>query len=268
MNEVKAPFYVEDIFVGKTFNDFSINPQKGVVKRRGEVALSSRFSRNIPLNLPVSSANMDTVTGPKMCIAIAQEGGIGILPRGEAISIKQQVDWVKEVKRAENFIIENPYSIPQNVTVGEARREMEHRRVGTLLVVQRSNRFYGMLAEEDIRVCSDDEEPIWRWMRYANQLSVLKVDTLSISEAIEELKSRKVSKLILVDESFRIKGLITSKDIASLTNNPWANKDAEGRLRVGAAIGATGDYLERTESLIEAGADVIVMDIAHGHSVV
>ena len=172
-DNVKPPFYVEDIFVGKTFNDFSINPQKGVVKRRGEVVLSSLFSRNIPLNLPVASANMDTVTGPKMCIAMAQAGGIGILPRSDSISIEQQIEWVREVKRAENFIIENPYKILETSTIREARGEMKLRKVGTLLVINKRSRLTGMLEDRKIRLCGESEL-VKDWMIKGEELKFSK----------------------------------------------------------------------------------------------
>src|SRR3989344_990799 len=267
MNEVKAPFYVEDIFVGKTFNDFSINPQKGVVKRRGEVVLSSLFSRNIPLNLPVASANMDTVTGQKMCIAMAQAGGIGILPRSDSISIEQQIEWVREVKRAENFIIENPYKILETSTIREARGEMKLRKVGTLLVINKRSRLTGMLEDRKIRLCGESELAK-DWMIKGEELKFSKKNISTLAEAKDELNCQKADKLILVGKDSKIRGLITSRDIAELDKKPLANKDAKGRLRVGAAIGATGDYLERASSLIDFDVDVIVMDIAHGHHIV
>ena len=186
MNEVKAPFYVEDIFVGKTFNDFSINPQKGVVKRRGEVVLSSLFSRNIPLNLPVASANMDTVTGPKMCIAMAQAGGIGILPRSDSISIEQQIEWVREVKRAENFIIENPYKILETSTIREARGEMKLRKVGTLLVINKRSRLTGMLEDRKIRLCGESEL-VKDWMIKGEELKFSKKNISTLAEAKDPL---------------------------------------------------------------------------------
>ncbi|MDZ4286145.1 MAG: IMP dehydrogenase, partial [Candidatus Sungbacteria bacterium] len=268
-DNVKPPFYVEDIFVGKTFNDFSINPQKGVAKRRGEAALSSRFSRNIPLNLPVVAANMDTVTGPKMCIAVAQEGGIGVLPRSDSISIMRQAQWVREVKRAENFIIEKPYFVLETDTVGKARAEMAGRNMNTLLVISLvGEELVGMVTTRGISLCLNDNEIVGDWMkkRMGGGLAFSKNNITSLQIAVEELKRFGVTKLPLVDKDFKIKGLITSKDIASLIKNSSANKDVKGRLRVGGAIGATGDYLERASELIEEGVDVIVMDTAHAHN--
>lgn len=267
--EATSPFFVEDIFLGKTFNDFTLNPQCGVVVHRGDISLASKFSRHIPLNLPVVAANMDTVTGPKMCIAIAQEGGIGILPRSEAISIISQAQWVREVKRAENFIVESPYYVSETDTVGSARAEMAKRNVNTLLVVcLLDHELVGMITARGIRLCLDDNEIVGDWMKkvVGGGLVFSKKNITSSEMALEELKRRGVTKLPLVDKDFKIKGLITSKDIASLIKNSLANKDAKGRLRVGAAIGATGDYLERAAALIEEGVDVIVMDTAHAHN--
>lgn len=268
MSSIMPPFFVEDIFVGKTFNDFTLNPQRGVVEHRADVSLGSRFSRNIPLGLPVVAANMDTVTGPTMCIAMAQEGGIGILPRSDAISISVQAQWVREVKRAENFIIEKPWLTLELDTVGLARSEMAKRNVNTLLVVDAAGELKGMLTTRGINLCQNDAESVADWMkaRMGGGLIFSKKDFISLEMAAEELKRLKVTKLPLIDKDFKIKGLITSKDIASLMKNKLANKDAKGRLRVGAAIGATGDYLERAAELIKEGADVMVMDVAHAHN--
>lgn len=264
----QPPFFVEDIFVGKTFADFTLNPQCGVVEHRKAVSLTSRFSRNISLNLPVVAANMDTVTGPKMCIAMAQEGGIGILPRSDAISIAMQAGWVREVKRAENFIIENPYWILKDKTIGEARTEMTRRNVNTLLVVDAAGELTGMLTTRGISLCQSDSELLRDWMKakMGGGLIFSRKNITSLQMAAEELKRLRVTKLPLVNKDFKVTGLITSKDIASLMKSHLANKDARGRLRVGAAIGAMGDFLERAAELIKEGVDVIVMDTAHAHN--
>ncbi|MBI2057944.1 MAG: IMP dehydrogenase [Candidatus Yanofskybacteria bacterium] len=262
-------FGVEDIFVGKTFDDFSIEPQLGVVEHRKNVQLKTKFSKNIELNLPLVAANMDTVTGPKMCIALAQHGGIGILPRSGAISIKLQTEWTREVKRAENFIIRDPYTISENQSVSEARRNMKEKGVGTLLVVGEKKELIGMVTERDTILCLNEAEPITDWMQKVTNgnLRFTKNTVLSIEEAASELRKHGVSKLPIIDGlTFKILGLITAKDIARLLKHKWANKDKEGRLRVGAAIGATGDYIERASELIKAGVDVIVMDMAHAHN--
>lgn len=262
-------FHVEKFFVGKTFDDFSIPPQMGVVRHREEVSLKTRFSQNISLNFPLVAANMDTVTGPKMCVAMARHGGIGILPRSGAISIELQTKWAEEVKRAENFIIRDPYTISENQTIGEARAKMKEKEVGTLLVTGERNDLVGMVTERGIILCLNDLEPVTDWMqkRMGGGLQFSKSRITKIEEAVSELRKYGVNKLPLIDGlTFEIEGLITAKDIASLLKHKWVNKDKEGRLRVGAAIGATGDYLERAGELIKAGVDVVVMDVAHAHN--
>jgi len=260
-------FSVEDIFVGKTFDDFSIEPQLGVVEHRENVQLKTRFSKNIGLNLPLVAANMDTVTGPKMCIAMAQHGGIGILPRSAAIPISLQTEWAKKVKRAENFIIAKPYIILISNTVGEARRLMELKKVGTLPVVNESNELLGLLTDTMVLFCDDDSDSVSDWMLKINGgLQFSRKEILSAQEARQELLRWKISKLPLVDSQFKLRGLIMAKDINRLLRHKVANKDSNGRLRVGAAIGATGDYLERADELIKVGVDVIVIDIAHAHN--
>ena len=271
MTKVRPPFYVERIFVGKEFEHFLICPQKGEAEHRGGIPLASRFSRSIPLNLPIVSANMDTVTGPEMCIAVAQEGGIGILPRSDKISIEQEANWVREVKRAKSLVVEHPFTILETQTVGEARAEMAKRKVHTLLVENQKGELAGMLTARRIDICQNDNALVEDWMkkRMGRGLAFSRKEVTSLQMAIDEMRGYEgETKLVLIDKHYRIKGLITSKDIGELIRKPLANKDAKGRLRVGAAIGAVGDYLERAAALIEAGADVIVIDIAHAHSVV
>ncbi len=260
---------IEPEIVGKTFDDFSILPQLGVVEHREQVSLKTKFSKNITLNFPLVAANMDTVTGPKMCIVMAQHGGIGILPRSGAISIELQTEWAKEVKRAENFIIRDPYTISESQSVGESRKKMKEKGVGTLLVVGEKQDLVGMITERDIILCLNEAEPITNWMqkRMGGGLQFSKKQITKIEEAVSELRKYGVGKLPLINGlTFKVEGLITAKDIASLLKHKWVNKDKEGRLRVGAAIGAAGDYLERASELIKVGVDVIVMDIAHAHN--
>lgn len=260
-------FYVEPIFEGKTFGDFLLAPQRGIVGSRKAVTLKTKFSRNIDLNFPIVAANMDSVTGPEMCIAIAQEGGIGILPRSDAISIEQQVNWVRKVKRAESFIIEHPYTIRNDQTIAEAKATMSEHRVSTLLVVNKNGKLVGRLtAREKMRLCDNDTDIVSNWMKELVAGEYTKKIITSLEEARKELVRCNQDKLPLVDNNFRIRGLITIKDINNLLHHRWANKDKKGRLRVGAAIGARGDYLERAAELIKAGTDVIVIDTAHAHS--
>lgn len=268
MSEIKPPFYVEDIFVGKTFNDFSLDDQLGVVKHRSDVVdLTTNFSSNIQLNLPIVAANMDTITGPAMCIAMAQEGGMGILHRN--VSVVLQAEWVRQVKRAENLVIENPYCILETKTIGQARMQMVQRKIHTLLVVNAAEELTGLVTKNGLSLFGENELVLDRMKKVmGGELVFSKRIITTTEEAKEEIIRLGVSKLPLIDGKFKIRGLITRKDISKLAKNSWANKDAKGRLRVGAAIGATGDFLERAAALIEAGVDVIVIDIAHGFSMV
>src|SRR3989338_11399880 len=215
-------FHVEDIFVGKTFDDFSIEPQLGAVEHRENVYLKTLLSKNIELNFPLVAANMDTVTGPKMCIAMAQYGGMGILPRSGAISISLQSEWTKEVKRAENFIIRDPYTIPESQSIGEARKKMKEKGIGTLLVVGEKQELVGMITEEDIILCFNEAEPLTDWMQKITNgnLRFTKKTIMSVEEAASELRKHRVNKLPIIDGlTFSILGLITAKDIARLLKN-------------------------------------------------
>src|SRR3989344_3942604 len=257
-------------FMGKTFDDFLLKPQLGVVTSRSQVSLKSKFSKNIELNLPIVAANMDTVTGPEMCIALAQEGGIGILPRSDAISIETQVDWIKKVKRAENFIISEPYTVRYDQKLSEAQALMRKRKVGTLLVVNEHQQMVGILdAKRQMRLAEADagDSLVSEFMTRADEWGYTQEPLInSLEDAIRILKHYDKPTLPWIDENHYIRGLIKMKDIANLMHHGWANKDHNGRLRVGVAIGAKGDYLERAMALINAGVDVIVMDTAHAHS--
>lgn len=266
VDQLKEKFF----FMGKTFDDFLLKPQLGVAASRSKISLKSKFSKNIELNLPIVAANMDTVTGPEMCIALAQEGGIGILPRSDAISIETQVDWIKKVKRAENFIISQPYTIRYNQKLSEAQSLMRSYKVGTLLVVNESQQLVGILdAKRQMRLAGADagDSLVSEFMTRSDEWGYTQEPLInSLEDAIRILKNYDKPTLPWVDENHYVRGLIKMKDIANLLHHTWANKDQNGRLRVGVAIGAKGDYLERGQALINAGVDVIVMDTAHAHS--
>jgi IMP dehydrogenase len=248
---------------GATFDDFLISPEWGVAISRKDIPLVSKFSRNISLNIPLVSANMDTITGARMAITIAKKGGIGIIHR--YLSIEDQCHKVEEVKREENFIIENPYSISPCATVGEARNVMDKNKVGGLVVIGALGELLGILTDRDTRY-SSDAEPVMARMTKRPELITAIYSEISIENAKQIMNEHRLEKLPLVDEQFRLKGLITSKDIKNLEDFPLANKDKNGQLLVGAAIGATGDYLERSAELIRAEVDVIVLDIANAQS--
>jgi IMP dehydrogenase len=255
---------------GCTFDDFLFRPQHSVLERRdpATVDLSSRFSEHITLKRPLVSANMDTVTRAPMAIVLAEEGGLGIIDRGFRVGdITPQVREVEKVKRTQHIIIRDPYGVSPGTPLGEAVALMRQRRLGTLVVVDDQRGLKGLLTERDVRFVPDDGGTVAARMTPVGQL-VVGHGELSMPEAERLMVERKVKKLPLIDGDGRLIGLITSRDLVRQERLPFATRDPHGRLRVGAAIGAKGDYLERAAELIRAGVDVIVIDIAHGHSVV
>ncbi len=258
-----------DAVQGCTFDDFILKPQFSVVERRdpARIDLSARLSRRLTLKRPVVSANMDTVTRAPMAIVQAEEGGIGIIDRGfRAGDIEPQVREVEKVKRTQHGIIFDPYTIGPDATLQDALAMMDSSRVGTLVVIDSDRKLLGLLTQRDVRFVPRTERVRER-MTPAGQL-VTQQGEIDIGEAERIMIERKIKKLPLVDKAGRLVGLMTAKDILKHQRSPFATRDAQGRLRVGAAIGAKGDYLERAAELIKAGVDVIVIDIAHGHSTV
>jgi IMP dehydrogenase len=254
---------------GCTFDDFLFTPQLGVLPRRDPdvVDLSTRFSEHLTIRRPIVSANMDTVTRAAMATVLAEEGGIGIIDRGfRAGDIEPQVTEVAAVKRRQHGVIGDPHSIASDRTVGEARRVMQQTGVGTLTVTDENRRLVGLLTQRDIRFVGSEATVADR-MTPGAELAVHK-GTISLDDAERLMIARKVKKLPLVRPDGTLLGLITAKDLIKHKQRPFATRDEQGRLRVGAAIGATGDYLERAAEVLRAGADVLVVDIAHGHSAV
>ena len=259
--------WLRRILWGCTFDDFLISPLWGVAEHRGGISLASKFSEHITLNRPLVSANMDTITESRMAVAFAKEGGLGIIHR--YITIEGQCLEVAKVKREENFVVENPYHISPTASVKEARRLMDKNRVGCLVVINDSRELLGILGSRDVRF-SDSLQIVEKRMRPTKEL-VFASPNISLSQAKELIDKHRIQRLPLVDGHdghFFLKGLITSKDIENLEKYPLANKDTNGQLVVGAAIGAMGDYLERAAELIKAKVDVIVLDIANAQSVV
>ena len=255
---------------GRTFDDFILRPQKSIVASRNPavIDLSCRLTRRIVLNRPIVSANMDTVTRAPMAIVQAEEGGIGIIDRGfRPGEIEPQVREVEKVKRAQHGVIGDPYRIAPGASLAEAAEMMRRSRVGTLVVVDAAGKLQGILTQRDMRFVdragvrvSDRMTALDRLVVHEGQIS---------HEAAERLMAeRKIKKLPLVDKAGALLGLVTARDISRQRDVPFATRDSQGRLMVGAAIGATGDYLERAAELIKAGVDVLVIDIAHGHSIV
>jgi IMP dehydrogenase len=261
---------VLDSVRGCTFDDYILAPQRSVLPRRDPavIDLSSRLSRRITLKRPIVSANMDTVTRAPMAIVQAEEGGIGIIDRGfRPGEIDPQVREVEIVKRTQHGVIGDPYSIAESASIADALALMARSRVGTLVVVDEQRRLKGLLTERDVRFVSDRDARVSDRMTPLDRLVVHR-GALELAEAERLMVERKVKKLPLVGDGGRLLGLITARDLIHQRRLPFATRDDQGRLRVGAAIGATGDYLERAAELVRAGVDILVIDIAHGHSLV
>jgi len=262
--------HVLELVRGCTFDDYILAPQRSVLTRRDPavIDLSCRLTRRITLKRPIVSANMDTVTRAPMAIVQAEEGGIGIIDRGyRPGEIEPQVREVEIVKRTQHGVISDPYSISESALVSEAIGVMARSRVGTLVVVDGDRRLKGLLTERDTRFVRGGDVRVSERMTPLERL-VIHRGPLALSEAERIMVERKIKKLPLVTDDGRLLGLVTAKDLIRQRRLPFATRDDQGRLRVGAAIGATGDYLERAAELVGAGVDVIVIDIAHGHSVV
>jgi IMP dehydrogenase len=254
---------------GCTFDDFLFTPQYSVIERRDPTAidLSSKLSEHLTLKRPIVSANMDTVTRADMAIAIAEEGGLGIIDRGfRSGDIAPQVREVERVKRRQHGVIPDPYTIRPDAPIREAVDIMRRTGVGTLVVVDNATRVAGLLTTRDLRFAGTNGTVAERMTPRA-RLVVSHAGTESAA-AEAAMRTHKIKKLPLVDDDDRLAGLITAKDLLQQERLPFATRDDQGRLRVGAAIGAKGDYLERAAELLRVGADVIVIDIAHGHSAV
>ena len=247
---------------GITFDDVLLVPKFSSITSRSETDLSTRLSKNISLNIPLISANMDTVTESTMAVTMAREGGIGIIHR--FLTIEEQANQVLKVKRSGSVMIENPYQINDNQTISTAFEIMNDKEVSGLLVVNSESKLVGILTERDVLFESPNSDKL------VNELMTKDVVTskpnTTVSEAKEILKNNRIEKLPLIDDNRNIHGLFSTQDILNTENYPNASKDKKGRPLVGAAVGVKGDFLERTEALLEANTDVIVVDIAHGHS--
>lgn len=246
---------------GLTFDDLLLIPAYSEVLPRN-VDLTTRFSRNIVLNIPMVSAAMDTVTETVMAIAIAREGGIGVIHKN--MTIEEQAKQVRAVKRAENGMILNPISIHPDKTVADALAMMSEYKIGGIPVVDHENRLVGIVTNRDLRFERDMDRCIAEVMTRENLITTRQ--TTDLDAAAEILRAYKIEKLPVVDSTNRLIGLITYKDITKAKDKPNASKDAQGRLRVAAGIGVTPDSVERTAALVEAGVDAVVIDTAHGHS--
>src|SRR5580692_1231465 len=245
-------------YQGITFDDVLLEPAYSDVVPR-DVEVRTIVTRNIRLNIPIVSSPMDTVTESELAIALAQEGGIGVIHKN--MPITNQTREVDKVKRSENGIITDPITLPPDETVATARRIMEQHHISGVPITV-NGYLRGILTRRDLRFLTDNNQRLSEVMTKDNLVTAQENTTLEAAERI--LTENKVEKLLLVDDSYKLKGLITIKDIDKLTNFPQACKDRRGRLRVGAAVGVN-DF-ERAESLIRAGVDVLVVDSAHGHT--
>jgi len=246
---------------GLTFDDVLLIPAYSEVLPRN-VDLSTQFSKNIRLNIPMVSAAMDTVTEAKLAIAIAREGGIGVIHKN--MSIEEQAKQVRSVKRAENGMISNPISIKRGKTVGDALALMAEYKIGGIPVVDDANRLVGIVTNRDLRFQRHLNLLVDEVMTKENLVTTNQ--SINLEAATEILQQYKIEKLPVVDNEYKLIGLITYKDITKAKDKPFACKDTNGRLRVAAGVGIASDTLFRVEALVNAEADAIVIDTAHGHS--
>ncbi len=246
---------------GLTYDDVLLVPAYSEVLPR-QVCVSTMFTRNINLNIPVVSAAMDTVTESRMAIAIAQEGGIGVLHKN--MTIEEQVAKVRRVKRSENGMIVDPITLHEDAVIGDAHKLMKEYNIGGIPIVDYDNHLVGILTSRDLRFEKDMSRPINQVM--TNQNLVTTNEFIDFENAEEILQKHKIEKLPVVDSDYRLVGLITYRDIIKIKERPNACKDKQGRLRVAAAVGVTSETIYRVEALVAAGVDCIVIDTAHGHS--
>jgi len=252
---------IEEIIEGLTFDDVLLIPAYSDVLP-SEVDTRTKFSRNIDLNIPLCSSAMDTVTEASLAIALAQQGGIGVIHKN--FSIGQQAEEVDKVKRSESGMIVDPVTIDDTALVSEALHIMERYKISGVPVVDENNLLVGIITNRDLRFETRFDIPVSEVMT-KQPLVTVPIGT-TLDEAKVKLQKHRIEKLLVVDDNGLLKGLITVKDIQKAIRYPFAAKDNLGRLRCAAAIGATGDFLERASALIESRVDAIVIDTAHGHS--
>ncbi len=259
-----ATSYLAQKFVpeGLTYDDVLLVPDYSEILPR-EVNISSYFTRDIKLNTPIVSAAMDTVTEYQLAIAIAQEGGIGVLHKN--MSIEDQAAHVRKVKRSESGMIADPVTLNEGATVGDALALMAENKIGGIPVIDKQHRFAGIITNRDLRFEKNMKRPVKEVMTAAKDAITAKVG-ITLKQAEVVLQDHKIEKLPIVDKNHKLVGLITYKDIIKIKVRPNACKDNLGRLRCAAAVGVTADALERVDALVAAGVDAIIIDTAHGHS--
>jgi len=246
---------------GLTYDDVLLVPAYSEILPR-EVNIQTKFTRNISLNIPIISAAMDTVTESRMAIAMAQEGGIGVLHKN--MTIDEQAQKVRKVKRAESGMIIDPVTLPLTAKVLDAKQFMKEYSIGGIPIVDEDGTLKGIVTNRDLRFEHNNDRPIVEVMTGENLVTAAVGTSLKDAEII--LQENKIEKLLIVNDNYKLAGLITFRDITKVTQKPNANKDNYGRLRVAAAIGVTGDAVERAAALVKAGVDAIIIDTAHGHT--
>ncbi|MFQ3664024.1 MAG: IMP dehydrogenase [Chloroflexaceae bacterium] len=246
---------------GLTFDDVLLIPAHSQVLP-AQTDVSTWLTRKIKLNIPIISAAMDTVTEHRLAIALAREGGIGFIHKN--MSVEQQAEGVRKVKRSESGMITDPITLPPDRTVGDALDLMAEYKISGVPIVTEEGDLVGIITNRDLRFESDRTRPIRDLMTSKNLITVPEGTTLE--QAKEVLHRHRIEKVLVVNSRGKLTGLITVKDIMKQIEHPHACKDEQGRLRVGAAIGAGGDYLDRATALVRAGVDVLVIDTAHGHA--
>jgi IMP dehydrogenase len=246
---------------GLTYDDVLLVPAFSEVLPR-EVSIRTKFTRNISINVPIVSAAMDTVTESRMAIAMAREGGIGVLHKN--MTIEQQALKVRKVKRAESGMIIDPVTLPISAKVKDAKAHMKEHSIGGIPIVDGEGKLLGIVTNRDLRFEKNLERPISEVMTSENLVTVS--EGTSLDQAEDILQENKIEKLPVVNKEDKLVGLITFRDITKLTQKPMANKDSYGRLRVAAAVGVTLDAVDRVEALVAAGVDAVIIDTAHGHT--
>lgn len=247
--------------LGLTYDDVLLVPAFSEVLPR-EVSIVSKFSRNISLNVPIVSAAMDTVTESQMAIAMAREGGIGVLHKN--MTIDEQADKVRKVKRSESGLIIDPVTLPTTALVADAKKIMHEYRIGGIPIVDDAGLLIGIVTNRDLRFEKNEGRPLMEVM--TSEHLVTAKEGISMADAEEVLQAHKIEKLPVVDNDNKLIGLITFRDITRVSITPQANKDTYGRLRVAAAVGVTPDVMDRVNALAKSGVDAVVVDTAHGHT--
>jgi len=246
---------------GLTYDDVLLIPAFSEVLPR-EVNIQAKFTRNITINVPIVSAAMDTVTESRMAIAMAREGGIGVLHKN--MSIDEQALKVRKVKRAESGMIIDPVTLPLTATVKDAKENMREFSIGGIPIVDKDHKLLGIVTNRDLRFEKNNARSISEVMTSGDLVTV--AEGTSLAQAEDILQQNKIEKLPVVNKDNKLVGLITFRDITKLTQKPIANKDSYGRLRVAAALGVTADAVDRAAALVNAGVDAVVIDTAHGHT--